>query len=145
MNLSVGWKFWLACLIGIGALIYLFPKSDGGTYRAPQAVDGREEPAAGFNRAKYAEILKSTEIGRLIMKVEKGLSSHEILLTAGPRWRALGEAVRLRSARVLWDSWAELHPPGQRYKARIVILDENGAKIGGSRLLDPSQIWVRKN
>jgi len=38
-----------------------------------------------------------------------------------------------------------MHPPRERFQTRIVIVDEMGAKIGGSRLLDPSKIWVRKN
>jgi hypothetical protein len=144
MLTAVGWKKGLLCLIGVGALVYLFSGSDSGTYRAPQALDSQEEPIAEFNRAKYAESLKSMKGGHLITKIETGLSEFEIRLQAGARWQALGEAARLRSARVFWEAWAKIHPPNQRFKSRIVIVDKRGTKIGGSRLLDPSKIWVRK-
>lgn len=144
MKLSIGWKKGLLGLLVIGAVIYLFSGTDGGTYRPPQATDSRKEPMADFNRAKYADSLKSIKEGHLITKVETGLSEFEIRLQAGRRWQALGHAERLRSARALWEAWAKIHPPNQRFKARIVIVDERDAKIGGSRLLDPSKIWVRK-
>lgn len=144
MILPKGWKSWLVGLIGAGALVYLFSGADSGTYRAPQFNQVQEEPIGDFNRAKYAEILASMKVSRLVTKIEKGLSDHEIRLHTGPRWQALGEAVRRQEARALWDVWAKLHPPGQRYKTRIVIVDDKGAKIGGSRLLDPSKIWIRK-
>jgi hypothetical protein len=144
MAIAVGWKKGLVCLIGVGALVYLFSGSDDGTYRAPQVADSQEEPIADFYRAKYADSLKTMKAGHLISKVEKGLSGHEVRLQAGPRWQPLGHAERLRSARALWEAWAKMHPHNQRYKTRIVIVDERGTKIGGSRLLDPSKIWVRK-
>ncbi len=144
MVTAAGWKKGLVGLIGIGALVYLFSGSDDGTYRAPQVSDSQGESIAQFNRAKYAESLKSMKAGHLVSKVEKGLSDHAVRLTASPRWQALDEVVRLRSARALWDAWAKMHPPNHRYQTRIVIVDEKGAKIGGSRLLDPSKIWVRK-
>ncbi|MCZ6495337.1 MAG: hypothetical protein O6924_04075 [Alphaproteobacteria bacterium] len=144
MNLSMGWKMGLLGLIAIGALITLFSGSDDGGYRAPQVTDSQEEPIGQFNRAKYVESLHSIAGGRLVSKVEKGLSDHELLLKVGPRWQDQGEQARLRSARALWAAWAKMYPPRRRYQARIVIVDERGAKIGGSRLLDPSKIWVRK-
>jgi len=144
MNLSMGWKMGLLGLIAIGALITLFSGSDDGGYRAPQVTDSQEEPIGQFNRAKYVESLHSIAGGRLVSKVEKGLSDHELLLKVSPRWQGQGEQARLRSARALWAAWAKMYPPRRRYQARIVIVDERGAKIGGSRLLDPSKIWVRK-
>ncbi|MFB3054968.1 MAG: hypothetical protein ACE1ZY_06555 [Alphaproteobacteria bacterium] len=144
MNLSMGWKMGLLGLIAIGALITLFSGSDDGGYRAPQVTDSQEEPIGQFNRAKYVESLHSIAGGHLVSKVEKGLSDHELLLKVGPRWQGQGEQARLRSARALWAAWAKMYPPRRRYQARIVIVDERGAKIGGSRLLDPSKIWVRK-
>ncbi|MEE8284414.1 MAG: hypothetical protein V3R63_05455 [Alphaproteobacteria bacterium] len=144
MKLSMGWKKGLLGLIAIGALVTLFSGSDDGGYRAPRVTDTQEEPMGQFNRAKYAESLHSIQGGRLVSKVEKGLSDHELLLKVGPRWQGQGEQARLRSARALWAAWAKMYPPRRRYQARIVIVDERGAKIGGSRLLDPSKIWVRK-
>ncbi|MCZ6447640.1 MAG: hypothetical protein O6831_05310 [Alphaproteobacteria bacterium] len=144
MNLSMGWKKGLLGLTAIVALIYLFSGSDQGGYEAPQVTGAQEEPMGQFNRAKYAESLNSIVGGRLVSKVEKGLSDHELLLKVGPRWQGQDEQARLRSARALWAAWAKMYPPRRRYQARIVIVDERGAKIGGSRLLDPSKIWVRK-
>ncbi len=145
MALAAGWKKGLLALIAIGALVTLFSGSDDGGYRAPRVTDTQQEPMGQFNRAKYAESLNSIQGGRLVSKVEKGLSDHEVRLKASPRWQGLDEAARLQSARALWEAWAKMHPLRERFQTRIVIVDERGAKIGGSRLLDPSKIWVRKN
>ena len=145
MAIAEGWKKGLACLVCIGALIYLFSGSDDDGYRAPEVSGAQEEPMGQFNRAKYAGSLNSIRGGNLVSKVEKGLSDHEVRLKASARWQGLDEEARLRSARALWEAWAKMHPPRERFQTRIVIVDERGAKIGGSRLLDPSKIWVRKN
>ena len=95
MKLSMGWKKGLLALIAIGALVTLFSGSDDGGYRAPRVTDTQEEPMGQFNRAKYAESLNSIQGGRLVSKVEKGLSDHELLLKVGPRWQGQGEQARL--------------------------------------------------
>jgi len=145
MNLSIGWKIGLIGLIVIAAVIYLFSGPDSGGYRPPQISSNQGVPDGGFYRAKYKDSLKSMKIGRWVAKVEKGLSDHEVRLQAAPLWLALGETARLRSARSLWNAWMKIHPPSESFRTRIVIVDERGTKIGGSRLLDPSKIWVRKN
>ncbi len=145
MVIAEGWKKGLAGLIAIGALIYLFSGSDDDAYRAPQVSGAQEETMGQFNRAKYAGSLNSIKGGNLLSKVEKGLSDREVRLKASLRWQSQDEVARLRSARALWEAWAKMHPPRERFQTRIVIVDERGAKIGGSRLLDPSKIWVRKN
>ena len=139
-------KLALLGLIGIGALVYVFAGSDSDerAYRTPSVADSRQEPIAEFNRAKYADGLQALKGGAMISKIEKGLSDHGIRLTASRRWQAQGEQARLQSARALWKAWAKLYPPDQRYRARIVIVDERGSKIGGSRLLNAAKIWVRK-
>ncbi len=145
MAIAEGWKKGLAALVCIGALIYLFSGSDDDGFRAPQVSVSQEEPVGQFNRAKYAGSLNSIKGGNLLSKVEKGLSDHEVRLKASPRWQSQDEVARLQSARALWAAWAKMHPLRERFQTRIVIVDERGAKIGGSRLLDPSKIWVRKN
>ena len=144
MAITARWKIGLAGLIGIGALVVLFSGSEDGGYLAPQVSDSQGEPIGQFNRAKFADIVKSMKHGRLVLSVDKGLSDHEVRLKTGPRWQAQGEEARLRSARALWKAWAKRYPPSQRYRARIVIVDERGTKIGGSRLLNSAKIWVRK-
>ena len=145
MAIAEGWKKGLAGLVCIGALIYLFSGSDDDGYRAPQVSASQEEPMGQFNRAKFAGSLNSIKGGNLVSKVEKGLSDREVRLKASAHWQGLDEAARLRSARALWEAWAKMHPPRERFQIRIVIVDERGDKIGGSRLLDPSKMWVRKN
>ena len=145
MGIADRWKKGLAGLIAIGALVYLFSGSDQTGYEAPQVTGAQEEPMGQFNRARYAGSLNSIKGGRLVSKVEKGLSDHEVRLKASARWQGLDQEARLQSARALWAAWAKMHPRRERHQTRIVIVDERGSKIGGSRLLDPSKIWVRKN
>ncbi len=148
MKLSIGSKMGLGVLICIVALAYLLTGDGdvgGGGYRAPDVVANQDEPIAQFNRAKYADNLKITDAGRKVVKIEKGLSDFAIRLETSRRWQAQSEKTRLKSARALWKAWAELFPPPLRYKARIVIVDDKGTKIGGSRMLNTSEIWVRKD
>ena len=148
MNRSMGWKTGVIALAAAGGIAYLV-SGGGGTgggsgYEPPRADRAALEPAGDFNRAKFAQSLKTLAPGRLIGRVEKGLSDHEIWLTAGPGWAALDMGARQQAAEALWKTWAELHPENQRYRARIVIVDARGTKIGGSRLLDSSKVWVRE-
>ncbi|MDX1483391.1 MAG: hypothetical protein R3229_02820 [Alphaproteobacteria bacterium] len=143
MKLTLGWKTALLGLLGLGILFYVF-SGPGGGYQPPRVAERESEPVADFTRAKFTQVLKSMEGGRLVAKVEKGLSDHELRLQVDGAWSALDQATRYRFARAMWQAWAALHDPGDRYKARILIIDEKGMKIGGSRLLDPSKIWVRK-
>jgi hypothetical protein len=144
MSGILNWKMGLAALAVVAGLAYLVAGSGGSGYVPPQADRVTVEPRADFNRAKFAEAVRALAPGRLIGKIEKGLSDHEVRLTAGPAWEILDAGGRQQAATAFWKAWAELHPENQRYKARIVITDARGAKIGGSRLLDPSKIWVRE-
>jgi hypothetical protein len=140
----MGWKTGLIALAVMAGLAYLVSGGGGDSYVPPQANRVAVEPPADFNRAKFAETVKALAPERQIIRIERGLSDHEILLTAGPAWAALDAGARQKAAEALWKAWAALHPENLRYKARLVIVDARGAKIGGSRLLDPSKIWVRK-
>jgi len=148
MTRTIGWKTGVIALAVLAGLAYLVSggggTSGGSGYVPPQSDRRTLEAPADFNRAKFAQTLKTLPPGRLVSRVEKGLSDQEILVTAGPGWDALDGAARQQAAEALWKTWAELHPENLRYKARLVIVDARGTKIGGSRLLDPSKIWVRK-
>jgi hypothetical protein len=145
----MGWKTGVIALAVVAGLVYLVSGGGGtrggGGYVPPQADRASLEAPADFNRAKFSQTLEALAPKGHIARIEKGLSDHEILLTAGPAWAALNKDARQRAAEAFWKAWAALHPENQRYKARLVIVDARGAKIGGSRLLDPSKIWVREH
>lgn len=145
MTNLLGWKGAVIALAATVVLAYaVFGGGGGSGYVPPETNRATVEPQGDFNRAKFLEALKSLAPGRIVDRVEKGLSDHEALVTAGPGWAALDAEARQTMAEAMWKAWADLHPETLRYKTRIVILDSRGGKIGGSRLLDPSKIWVRQ-
>lgn len=144
MKNLVGWKGAMIAVAGSVMLAYAVFGGGGSGYVPPETNRATVEPQGDFNRAKFIEALKALAPARVIARVERGLSDHEALVTAGPGWAALDADAQLETAKAMWKAWADLHPETLRYKVRIVILDSRGSKIGGSRLLDPSKIWVRE-
>lgn len=143
MGIPLTWKAVVLAALAVIGGAYLFSGPGDGTYTPPEpALEA--EPAAQFNRAKFAQDLKAVAAGRLINRIEKGLSDYEVRLTINPAWHDLDQGARLRAAKEMWKAWSGMHAEKLRYKARIVIVDARGSKVGGSRLLNPADIWVRK-
>ena len=60
-------------------------------------------------------------------------------------WHFIPYQIRLQAAQNLWKVWASIASPTDRDKASIILTDLNGNKVGGSRLLAGSLIWVKKD
>ena len=138
----------LAVLIGLAYLVW--GRGDGGggksgRYDAPSVTGDRAEPAADFNRALFLDKARNLKPQGLILKVARGLSDHAVRITVAEQWKTLDRKVRVKLAQDLWKLWATLFPAGERFQARIVIVDNKDRKLAGSRLLNASDIWVPEN
>lgn len=60
------------------------------------------------------------------------------------RWHEEVYQNRLQAAQVLWQLWAKIHTPDHLDRSRLLITDGMGNKVGGSRALAGSLIWVKK-
>ncbi|MEE8516450.1 MAG: hypothetical protein V3T02_07420, partial [Alphaproteobacteria bacterium] len=118
-----------------------------GTGRDPYEAPRTQQPPIVINpsyeREIFAERVKSLKVGGVILRVTKGLSENEVRITVAKDWHILEYEVRLKLAQELWKIWAKTVPPHFRNQARITLADEHDTKVGGSRLLGPSRIWVR--
>ena len=135
----------LAALIGLAYLVWDGGDSGGdksGRYDAPSVTGDRAEPAADFNRALFLDKARNLKPQGLILKVARGLSDHAVRITVAEQWKTLDRRVRVKLAQDLWKLWAAIFPAGERFQARIVMVDNKDRKLAGSRLLNPSDIWV---
>ena len=144
MVFTTAMKKGLIVLVLLAGLVYLFWGPSNGTYDAPQVTGDQTEAAAVFNRAVFLEKAADFMPRGMILKTAEGRSDHEVRIIVAEQWNALDYGVRLRFARKLWKTWAKLFPTAAGYTARIVIVDRKGRKLGGSRLLNSSNIWVRE-
>ncbi len=130
-------------LIAAGFVIYVLWGSGRDPYETPQTQQPTIEIKSGFERKIFAERVKSLKADGVILRVTKGLSENEVRITLAKDWNILEYEVRLKLAQDLWKMWSNIVPPHFREQARITLVDENDVKLGGSRLLGPSRIWVR--
>ncbi len=129
--------------IAAGLVIFTLWGSGRDPYEAPRSQQSKAEIKPGFERKIFVERVKSLKAGGVILRVTKGLSENEIRITVAKDWHILEYEVRLKLAQALWKMWAKILPPHFRDQARITLVDETENKVGGSRLLGPSRIWVR--
>ncbi len=143
MRISAARKKWLVALIAVGLVIFALWGSGRDPYEAPRTQQPQAEIRPGFEREIFAERMKSLKAGGVILRVTKGLSENEVRITVAKDWHILDYEVRLKLAQDLWKMWSEILPAHVRDQARITLADETDTKVGGSRLLGPSRIWVR--
>jgi hypothetical protein len=100
--------------------------------------------------AEYA-----TDIGQFKKEIEKlggdaviteitGLGDDIVKLRVRNAWHDLSYGSRLDMAQNLQRLWAGIHSPGDPDKARILIRDQAGSEVGGSRMWGGTMIWVEK-
>lgn len=143
MHLSGGRKKALLALIACAVVVYALWDPGRDPYQAPQSLAPKVELDPGYERKLFASEVKAMKADGVIVGVSKGLSDIEVRITVNQYWHILDYEVRLKLAQNLWKMWAKLLPPGDRNQVRITIADQTGNKVGGSRLLGPSRIWVR--
>lgn len=129
----------------LAGLVYLLWGGGASRYDAPRVSGGQTESAAEFNRAFFLEKAQELQPRGMILKAVKGLSDFELRVTMTEKWKALDYEARLKFARAMWEIWEKRFPSATGFKARIVIVDGKERKIGGSRLLNASDIWVRED
>ncbi len=143
MQLSAGQKKALLALIAVGLVIFTFWGSGRDPYEAPRSQEPKIEIKPDYEREIFIERMKSLKADGVILRVTKGLSDKEVRITVAKDWHILEFEVRLKLAQDLWKMWSKILPPHSRDQARITLVDETETKVGGSRLLGPSRIWVR--
>jgi hypothetical protein len=92
----------------------------------------------------YMAVLESAEV-RMVDSVAVrriGDETWEATLTVQNLWHLRHKQLRLQDAQTLWEVWARIASPNNLDSARIVIVDQNGNKVGGSRVWGGSLIWV---
>ena len=64
-------------------------------------------------------------------------------ITVKNLWHVRNKQLRLQDAQNLWQAWAVLASKNNPDRARINLVDLNANKVGGSRALGGSLIWVQ--
>lgn len=67
-----------------------------------------------------------------------------LVVVVTEEWNYAIYPARLEQARQMWRTWAALRSPNDMNSALLIMLDEYGNKVGGSRGLG-SEIWVRRD
>ena len=90
---------------------------------------------------RFELVLRDVGIDRSLIRT---ISQREstISLTVGSSWHSLSYTRRYDMAQVLWRSWASIYSPNEPDKAYLEIRDVSGRRVGGSRWLAGSLIWV---
>lgn len=140
---SAGRKKALWALIAAGFAIFMLWDRGRDSYQPPQTQQPAFEIKPGLDRKVFTERVKSLKADGVILRVTKGLSENEVRITLAKDWKILEYEVRLKLAQDMWKMWSKTVPRHFRDQARITLVDENDVKLGGSRLLGPSRIWVR--
>ncbi len=69
-----------------------------------------------------------------------------LILVVSEEWRYGAYAARLEAAYQTWRCWATIRSPNDMNAAFLMLLDQYGNNVGGSRLFGGgSRIWVDKN
>ncbi len=97
-------------------------------------------------RNKYLTTLRKMGVDEsLVLSVARGLDDYEVRITVSISWHYFPYQVRLDAAQNLWNIWAAIRSPSDPDRARIELVSLNGNKVGGSRWLAGSLIWVQKD
>lgn len=80
----------------------------------------------------------------ILLRVERGLSEFEAQVTVAEAWNRLDYNLRLETGKLIQQAWAEILPKHARDRARVIIVNKQGRKIGGSRMLNVADIWIKK-
>lgn len=72
-------------------------------------------------------------------------SGDSLTIVVANAWHYQPYQLRLQAAQNLWETWARIRSPNDPDKARLDLTDQNGNRVGGSRWLAGSLIWVKKD
>ncbi len=101
-------------------------------------LDGFEAFKEIFQKCEIVGVDKS-----FIVRCEPGdLLAYQVRIVVADEWHSQPYQKRLQGAQALWKTWASLHTPQDPDKSRIVLVDQMGKEVGGSRIWGGSLIWV---
>lgn len=124
------------------------PSRDSGreVAKKPRAEVKRPITSGQRDRDRYLRRLREMGVDEsLVLKVTRGLDDNEAKITVSNSWHFFPYQVRLEAAQNLWKIWASICSPSDPDKARIELVSINGNKVGGSRWLAGSLIYVQKD
>ncbi|MBT5114359.1 MAG: hypothetical protein HOM28_10975 [Rhodospirillales bacterium] len=131
-------------VLAVGGGYYMFSEPAHQDVKPPAAISSPIESPADFRRGKLRTAIKTIVLDGSVLSIKRGISDYEARISVGKDWHDLAYDIRLGMGRQIWKKWSQSFPPHARDRARIVIVNEKGRKVGGSRMLGAFDIWVRK-
>jgi hypothetical protein len=109
-----------------------------------ESFAGKEEfKRGGGDSADLAAFMKAMDIPNSIL-LHASQSGDRLTVFVGNDWHYQPYQTRLQISQNLWGKWASIHSPNDLDISRLKVTDANGNKVGGSRFLAGSLIWVKK-
>ncbi|MGJ8636553.1 MAG: hypothetical protein ACSHX5_06885 [Phycisphaerales bacterium] len=103
---------------------------------AKKEIQDKLDAYIAFLELSEVAIVDSVSVKRI------GDETWEATLTVENVWHIRHKQLRLQDAQALWKAWALIASPNNLDSARIIIVDQNGNEVGGSRVWGGSLIWV---
>jgi len=93
-------------------------------------------------KAKVFEILKDQRIDIVKDIYLNPDLPQEAIIVMKPIWHSRNKHLKKNDATVFWKLWASQHSPSDPDHSRVKLLSINNDRVGGSRILAGSLIWV---
>jgi len=111
-------------------------------------VPGKNNRQVFASVSKFKTWVKTTKINRHIEKINvygvgSAVDSDVLIVTMKAAWESQTKAFRLRMAQKLWKQWAHIDSPEQLSRSYLWLDNKKGQRVGGSRVVNGSVIWVR--
>ncbi len=137
-------------LMGVFTLVHIIFDNGKATTApppAPQQASQAAKPSVESSsfeaeRKEFIDVLVDSDLVSIVKRVDKGFSDNQLAITVYNNWHYEPHQIRKQAGEMLWEIWARIHSPDDVDKARISILDLNGNKVGGSRFIAGSMIWM---
>jgi hypothetical protein len=113
--------------------------------KAPAHKFTPPDPEAG---TQYLDRIDGTTAARdvtaaEVYRVGQAMHSDVMVVTVASSWLSRTKATRLRHAKELWRRWAQLNSPDDPNRSYLWIDDPSGKRVGGSRVMSGSLVWVK--
>jgi hypothetical protein len=115
---------------------------------AKTRVDSSSGQSSRTNAALFMEKVSKSDSGRHILNAEvyqvgKAMHSDVLVVTVGDGWHPQSKGTRLKQAKRLWKGWARINSPSDLNRSYLWIDSSNGKRVGGSRVMSGSLVWVK--
>jgi hypothetical protein len=110
--------------------------------------DSSSGQSSRANAALFMEQVSKGDSGRHILTAEvyqvgKAMQSDVLVVTVGDGWHPQSKGTRLKQAKRLWKGWARINSPSDLNRSYLWIDSSNGKRVGGSRVMSGSLVWVK--